>query len=341
MLSMLNPTYIAETIDEDIFSDIITQDRYMLEEVFPLVKLYSRSTSPVLISGETGTGKDMIAQKIHMLSYRKLHPFITVNLASVTSTLFESELFGHKKGAFTDAKEDKIGHFEAANGGTIFLDEIGELPKELQGKLLRVIQYREICRVGDNVPKQLDVRIISATNKNMKEQIEMNNFRSDLFYRLNKEHIELSALKNRGNDIELLTHKFLNAANEEYSKKCVITEKSMSLLKLYKFPGNIRELENLIFSAVARAKQNEIQTFFPRNSYETSIAQCENEKIAMNLNMDLTYTTAAENHMLNIWKMFKCNTEEAAKALDLTVRTLQRRLKEAKDKGNPNYPYKL
>jgi DNA-binding NtrC family response regulator len=164
-----------------IFSDIIT-DSPIMQKVFELVEIFAPTNETIFITGETGTGKDMIAKKIHDLSPRRAKPFIAVNLASISPSLFESELFGYRKGTFTGAIEDKVGYFEAANGGTIFLDEVGELPLTLQGKLLRTIQYNEIYRIGDSKPVQLDLRIISATNRDLLEAVNKKEFRADLYY---------------------------------------------------------------------------------------------------------------------------------------------------------------
>lgn len=175
---------------EDHFKNIVTSSDTMYK-VFNLVEIFAPTNETILIVGETGTGKDLIAKKIHDLSSRKNNPFVSINLASISPTLFESELFGHVKGSFTGANSDKMGYFEAANGGTIFLDEIGELPKELQGKLLRAIQYNEIFRIGTSQPIKLDIRIIAATNRELAEDVNKGNFRADLYYRLNRGHISL------------------------------------------------------------------------------------------------------------------------------------------------------
>ncbi len=183
-----------EKPEQKVFSDIITDSPHMFK-VFELVEIFAPTNETVLISGETGTGKDLLARKIHDLSPRQNGPFIAVNLASISPSLFESELFGHKKGTFTGAGNDKMGYFEAAQKGTIFLDEIGELPLELQGKLLRTIQYNEIMRLGDPKPINLDIRIISATNRNLLDAVNIKEFRADLYYRLNRGIHSYTAIK--------------------------------------------------------------------------------------------------------------------------------------------------
>jgi len=200
---ILRAEYISDKTKEDNFKDIITSSDTMYK-VFNLVEIFAPTNETILIVGETGTGKDLIAKKIHDLSPRNENPFVAVNLASISTTLFESELFGHVKGSFTGADTDKMGYFESANKGTIFLDEIGELPKELQGKLLRAIQYNEIFRIGTSQPIKLDIRIIAATNRDLADDVNKGNFRADLYYRLNRGHISLPPLRKRGNDVILL-----------------------------------------------------------------------------------------------------------------------------------------
>jgi len=228
-----------------IFSDIIT-DSPLVHKVFELVEIFAPTNETVFISGETGTGKDMIARKIHDLSPRRDKPFVAVNLASISPSLFESELFGYKKGTFTGAVEDKIGYFEAANSGTIFLDEIGELPLALQGKILRTIQYNEIYKIGDTKPVQLDIRIISATNQNIEKLIEDKRFRIDLYHRINSFIIHITPLRDRPEDIEPLLLYFIKMFAKKKNKAIPkINRKVIKELKKYHFPGNVRELKNM------------------------------------------------------------------------------------------------
>ncbi len=213
----LRKSVIDKKPDHRIFSDIIT-DNPAVYKVFELVEIFAPTSETVLIAGETGTGKDMIARKIHELSPRRNNTFVAVNLASISPSLFESELFGYKKGTFTGATEDKIGYFEAAQGGTIFLDEISEIPMALQGKLLRTIQYNEIYRIGDPKPVNLDIRIISATNKDLLEAVHKKEFRADLYYRLNRGYIYLPPLRKRGDDVVILAEHFLEIGNRTYNR---------------------------------------------------------------------------------------------------------------------------
>ncbi|MHB8579455.1 MAG: sigma-54-dependent transcriptional regulator [Ignavibacteriaceae bacterium] len=314
VLSKLHP-------NKSNFSNIITSSS-MMYKVFDLVEIFSPTNEIVLLTGETGTGKDLIAKKIHDLSLRRNNPFIVVNLASISNTLFESELFGYEKGSFTGASNEKIGYFETANGGTIFLDEIGELPKELQGKLLHAIQYNEIYRIGSTKPIHLDIRIIAATNKDLAEAVEKNEFRADLFYRLNRVSIHLPPLRERDNDVLLLANFFIKTANLTYKKNITgILDGVKEKLLIYSFPGNIRELENLIFNAVAKTKD------------DTSIIEMDlpkellHEKNLNHINTNLvTIEEAVTNHILEIMNYTGGNVQKAAVILGISERTLQRRL---------------
>lgn len=208
---------------------------------------YALNDSTILIFGESGTGKEMFAQSIHLESQRRMGPFVAVNCAAITETLLESELFGYEEGAFTGArKAGKAGLFTEAHGGTIFLDEIGEISIELQARLLRVLQEREVRPVGSNKVIPIDIRIIAATNKNLKFEVEKGNFRSDLYYRLNILKLNVPALRDRKGDIKLLSKYFANKISSKYNKKLEIQEEALNILQSYTWPGNIRELENII-----------------------------------------------------------------------------------------------
>ena len=303
------------------FSNIITSSPLMYK-IFDVVEIFSPTNEIILLTGETGTGKDLIAKKIHDLSPRRNNPFIVVNLASISHSLFESELFGYEKGSFTGAANEKIGYFETANGGTIFLDEVGELPKELQGKLLRAIQYNEIYRIGSTKPIQLDIRIIAATNKDLTEAVEKNEFRADLFYRLNRASIHLPPLRERDNDVLLLANYFIKTANLTYKKNITgILDSVKEKLLSYSFPGNIRELENKIFNAVAKTKDDTsiIEMDFPKELLP------EKNLSPMNSNL-LTIDETVTNHILEIMNYTGGNVQKAAVILGISERTLQRRL---------------
>lgn len=232
------------------FSDIIGSSEAMVKAI-EKAKKYADNNGTILITGESGTGKEMFAQSIHKESPRKNGPFVAVNCAAIPKTLLESELFGYEEGAFTGArKAGKSGLFAEAHGGTIFLDEIGEIDIELQPRLLRVLQEREIRPVGSTKVIPIDIRIIAATNKNLLEQVEQVAFRSDLYYRLNILKLKIPALRNRKDDIELLSKYFVNKISAKYYKDIKLSSKVIDKLKIYDWPGNIRELENVIESLV-------------------------------------------------------------------------------------------
>jgi len=216
-----------------------------------LIKKVAPSDSTVLILGENGTGKELLAKEIHNRSDRKDEVFIQVDMGAVSDTLFESELFGHVKGAFTDARKDRAGRFEIASGGTLFLDEIGNLTPGLQAKLLGVIQNRELTRLGSNKPVKVDVRIICATNKDLLKMIEENSFREDLYYRINTIEILVPPLRERKDDIRLLADYFLDEFREKYSKKDIFFSRSfIEYLTEQDWPGNVRQLRSSIEKAV-------------------------------------------------------------------------------------------
>jgi Nif-specific regulatory protein len=240
----------AQVRDRFRFENIIG-DSPAMHEVFNVVGQVANSRATVLLLGETGTGKEMIAKAVHYNSPRKDNPFIRVNCGALTGTLLESELFGHVKGSFTGAIRDKMGRFEAADGGTIFLDEIGTMEPQLQVKLLRVLQEREFERVGDNQVVKVDVRVIAATNVDLQEEVAKSNFREDLFYRLNVVSIYLPPLRNRREDIPRLIDYFLDKYNEVNNRRLRRMSRDIlnSMLR-YPWPGNVRELENAIERAV-------------------------------------------------------------------------------------------
>lgn len=231
-----------------------------MKEVFRVVAKIAPSNSTILIVGESGTGKELIARAIHEGSPRHDKPFMAINCAAIPDTLIESELFGHEKGSFTGANAREIGIFEAAEGGTVFLDEIGEMNVSMQAKLLRAIQEKEIRRVGGKVNIPLDVRIVSATNKELEQEIKKGAFREDLFYRLNVIRINLPPLRERGSDIKTLAEFFL----EKYSKEAGVTldgisKAALKLLMNYSWPGNVRQLESVIERSVLMAESNYIE----------------------------------------------------------------------------------
>lgn len=248
----LNPLENSKTNEHIFRFHNITTKNKKYGEVLKLAEIASKNDANVLITGETGTGKELLARAIHENSNRKNGPFIAVNTGAIQKELISSELFGYVNGAFTGAKkEGQIGKFELANGGTLFLDEIGEMPLELQTYLLRVLGQKKVTRLGDNKERDIDVRIISATNRNLQQEIAYNNsFRADLYYRLNVFHLKIPALRERKEDIKHLTHEILNMMHEKYqSGPMKITNEALHKLHLHPWYGNIRELENVIIRA--------------------------------------------------------------------------------------------
>jgi DNA-binding NtrC family response regulator len=229
----------------------------VMSEVLSLISRVSRSDVSVLVQGESGTGKELVARAIHGAGPRAGGPFVAVNASALSSQLLESELFGHERGAFTGADRDREGRFEAASGGTIFLDEIGDLPAEVQVKLLRVLQERTLERVGSNTPVPIDVRVIAATHRNLPQAIEKGSFRDDLFYRLAVVTIEIPPLRIRKSDIPLLVDHFL-AKHDEDGTAASISREAMDLLLAYDFPGNVRELENAVQRGMVLARSGQI-----------------------------------------------------------------------------------
>ena len=301
------------------FDYIISEDERMLD-ILQNIEQISESDAPVLVTGETGTGKELIARAVHEVSTRSHGPFICVNCAAIPETLFESELFGHEKGAFTGAISTKKGKFELAQNGTLFLDEIGEMPLNLQPKLLRAIQEKSIERVGSHDPIQLNIRIITATNVKLEMMVKENSFRSDLFYRLNVFPIELPPLRNRLKDIPPLVNFFLNKYNKKYHTKInSISNKITDKLKSYDWPGNVRELENIIERAVITSKGKELNIDYLLPS-ENQIKESVSEK------MDVVERA----HIIDIlnktsWKV--SGADGAADRLGLNRTTLLSRMK--------------
>jgi len=228
------------------FDQIISQNKRMLE-IFELIKKVAYTSTNILITGESGTGKELVARAIHNQGNRNKGPFVAINCASIPSELMESEMFGHEKGAFTGAHTRTTGKFEYANAGTLFLDEISALRSDLQAKLLRVLQEKEIERIGSNRPIRVDIRVISATNTNLEDAVAQAKFRQDLYFRLNVVPIQIPPLRERKEDIPSLARHFLNKFNISFNKKIPgFSEKAIEALNRYHWPGNIRELENLI-----------------------------------------------------------------------------------------------
>ena len=238
-------TQLTSEINKQSFAEIIGESHTM-QQVFNIINKVAVTDANVLILGENGTGKEVVARAIHNRSLRKDKVFIGVDMGTITESLFESELFGHKKGAFTDAKEDRAGRFEVANDGSLFLDEIGNLSLSLQSKLLTALQKREITRVGSNQVIPIDIRLICATNMPLYEMVENNEFRQDLLYRINTVEIHLPPLRDREGDVPLLVNHFVKEYCKKYRKELKkVTGNTMKKLQKYHWPGNIRELQQI------------------------------------------------------------------------------------------------
>jgi transcriptional regulator with GAF, ATPase, and Fis domain len=249
----------AELQMDNTFGEIVGQSDAIKYVTFKINQV-APTDSTVLITGETGTGKELVARAIHEASTRKDRPLIKVNCAALSPTLIESELFGHEKGAFTGAGTRKIGRFELADGGTIFLDEIGELPLELQVKLLRVIQENELERVGGSKTIKIDVRIIAATNRNLKDEVEAGTFRQDLWYRLNVFPITVPPLRQRREDIPALVEHLIGKASRKFGKTISsVSGRTIQSLQAHSWPGNVRELANVIERAVIHSHGSALQ----------------------------------------------------------------------------------
>jgi DNA-binding NtrC family response regulator len=297
-----------------------------IRKIFALLKKACSTNISVSISGETGTGKELVAKAIHYNSKRKSKPFVAVNLAAIPRELIESELFGHEKGAFTGAMARRIGKFEEADGGTIFLDEIGDMEPGLQAKMLRVLQEREVTRIGGNQVIKLDVRIISATHKDLGEEVKQGKFREDLYYRLLGLPIGLPPLRERGNDVILIAKHFLDQfAKDNQMPPFKINEEAQAKLLQYHFPGNIRELKSIIELSAVMAGGQEIKSQDISFSSSTRIESFLHQEMTM---QDYMYRII--RHFLN---KYDNNVLEVAKRLDVGKSSLYRYLKEMEAAG--------
>ena len=314
------------------FDNIISADGKM-QDVFKLVSKVLNNDITVLIHGESGTGKELIARAIHYNGRRKNNPFIVVNCASIPRELLESELFGHERGSFTGAHQRKLGKFEIANGGTLFLDEVGELEMLLQAKLLRVIQEREFERVGGNELIKSDVRIISATNRDLKKAVDEKSFREDLYYRLNSFPINLPPLRQRRGDILVLAQHFLDTLNKKLQKNIKgFTKKAIKLIYEYNWPGNIREMENTIERCMIIAEKDtidlddlpaHIKTADITGSFESSGTLFIDENI-------IPFEKLKEEAIKHALRVTDGNIVEAAKKLQLGRATIYRLMEKYK-----------
>ncbi len=300
-------------------SDIIGSS-IALRNCFATIEKIAGTEANILLTGENGTGKELFAREIHRLSLRKSEIFATVDMGSVSPGLFESELFGHKKGAFTDAKDDRTGRVEVASGGSLFMDEIGNLPLILQPKILNVLQTRKLIPVGSNNEVDINIRLISATNMDLPQMVNSGLFREDLLYRINTITIPVPALRDRGNDIIILADSFLEKFSRHYNKTGLrITEKAYKQLMSHSWPGNIRELKHSVERAVILADSTLLkpEDFFNINTFQS--APSDPEKITLADMEHRLIKKALENHKMNISK--------AARELDITRSTLYSKMR--------------
>ncbi len=315
------------------FSNIIGKSK-AIQDVFKLIQRVAESNVNIAITGESGTGKDLVAKAIHYNSPRKNRPFIAIDCASIPENLLESELFGHVRGAFTDAKTDKKGMFEAAHGGTLFLDEIGEIPLGLQPKLLRAIQEKEVRPVGATRTIPTDIRIISATNRDLLEAVNIKTFRGDLYYRLNVLQIDLPPLRDRREDTALLAGHFLRKyASEQKRPPLEFTESAMKLLLNYPWPGNVRELENVIERAVTLVEGRAIRA----NDFPPVMTRGKPDQLVLDQALAKMMPLAAleKEYIWQVLQTLGGNKLRTAQTLQIDRKTLYKKIREYKEEQNP------
>lgn len=311
------PTHASDSI---IGNELLGTSEAM-QEIFYKIEKIAPTDANILVLGENGTGKDLIAKAIHQQSMRADKPFVKVDVGALTETLFESELFGHKKGAFTDAREERVGRFEAAHKGTLFLDEIGNIPLHLQAKLLSVLQNRQVIRLGTNEPIPIDIRLICATNIPLTELANENRFRKDLVYRINTVEIMMPPLRKRGSDIVLLAKHFSRIYSNKYLKPVLdFDARALEKLSNYHYPGNVRELQYTIERAVIMADADVLQAkdiiFSPIESAPAEEGETSETKLS----------AVEKNTILRVIEKHNGNITRAAKELGLTRTALYRRL---------------
>lgn len=314
-------------------TEIITSDHRM-KELIQLAKTVAASKATVLIQGESGTGKELIAGLIHENSHRSNRPFVAINCAAIPENLLESELFGYERGAFTGAVTGKAGKFEFANGGTLLLDEISEMDVRLQAKLLRVLQEGEVDRIGGRKPVQVDVRIIATTNRSLAECVKSGSFREDLYYRLNVVNLTLPPLRDRVGDVRALAQHFMHIYADKNVKNLIgFQPETLSLLESHRWPGNIRELENVIERATITAQSTWVM---PQDIYIERSASCQNIDLGLSQSIEndrawapgRTLNDIERNVILEALKYHHGNRTHTAKALGISIRTLRNKLAE-------------
>jgi len=315
---------LRREVNEKYGFDAIVGHSLAMENVFEKIRQVAPTRATVLIQGETGTGKELIAKALHFNSPRSRKPFVAVNCGALSQTLLESELFGHEKGAFTGAIKQKNGRFELAHGGTIFLDEIGETTPELQVRLLRVLQEQEFERVGGTKPVKVDVRVVAATNRDLKKEVDAGRFREDLYYRLNVIRLDLPPLRERVDDIPLLASYFLKFYCNEHGRDLMFNPKSMAMLQGYHWPGNVRQMRTMIESAVILSSGKEIM---PKNLPD-EVRQEAPQTGQVRLRVGMTVAEAEKELIRATLAELSGNKAKAARTLGLGRKTLYRKLEE-------------
>lgn len=322
-LSMENAE-LKQQLDGKVGLEQIIGEAPSMQQVFQTIRKVAQTKSNVLITGNSGTGKELVAHAIHSLGPTAAHRFVAVNCSAISEGLLESELFGHKKGSFTSAIEDKKGLFETAEGGTLFLDEIGYMPTSCQVKLLRAVEDKQVLPVGSTEPIDVDLRLIAATNKNLKSEIKSGNFREDLYYRINVVGIHLPPLSERKEDIPELVSHFVVKFNTEMGRSCVgVTDQAMEIMLNYEWKGNIRELQNVIERAIIFSETDHI-TAADIGIMGSSSAQIDEERESLNQAMKVY----EREHIIRILNRHKGSKSEAAKALGIGVSSLYRKIDE-------------
>lgn len=317
-------------LNPQIFKDIVTVSPVMLR-VLREAELHARSNAPVLITGESGTGKELLARAIHQASTRANRPFVAVNMASLSGTLFESEFFGHVRGAFTGADRDREGYLEAAAGGTLLLDEIGDLSLELQGKLLRVLQEKEFVKLGTNRVRKTEVRFIAATNHDLEVAVSRGQFRKDLYYRLKVAWIHIPPLRDRLEDVRPLTEHFLKEMGRGIGRNS-IKDETLKILSAYRYPGNVRELKSILQAASNLAPGIPIAP----SHLPAEIRKAVNKEPALVVKKPTgekisTLAEVEKEHILKVYQYTNRNKAQTARILGIGLTTLHRKLKEYGD----------
>ena len=320
-----------DQLEEGIHFGCLIGESPQMKKVYDLIRRVAHTNTNILISGESGTGKELVARAIHGQSGRKDRSFVVINCAGIPETLIESELFGHKKGAFTGASTDKAGLFEVADGGTVFFDEIGELSPAIQVKLLRVIQDKTFTRVGETAERKVDVRFISATNKNLEDEVMDRRFREDLFFRLNVIEIPMPPLREREGDLPLVARHFLGKYSKGLGKDISkVSTYAMDILSQYPFPGNVRELENIIERSVALETSNIVlpQSLTLSNFKKARIGESRRRTDLGpdGIELDEVMAEIEREYILKAMGMANGSKQRAAELLGITVDSLKYRL---------------